>query len=1686
MKLGDEIPPAFTFDPPNATDQGVTVVSSDPDIVFIDENNVCIAVGLGTAEVTVTSVSNPEASDTVTVVVIEADRIPVTGITVSQEDPGATGTERQLLATVLPEEATDPSVTWSSSDDTIASIDDNGLLTGLSAGTATITATSVSDPEISGSVQIEITGVSLLSANAIEAFALNGQIETATIDTEAHTVSVTVPEGTALNVAPITLAVSEGATVAPGLLQARDFSSPVEYTVTSGNGTEQVWTVTAKVLTLPVAGDTDITAFGLQDQNRSTIDPETNTVTVNVPDGTDLNVAPQLLEVSPGATVAPAIGQVQDFSQAVTYTVTPETGTPQVWTVNVTVSVPEGSGDNAITAFELLGQTDVDIDDTAGTVTVTVPNGTELNSAPSVLNISPNATVNPAIGDAQDFSGAVTYTVTAENGDEREWTVNVTELLPVPTESSANDITAFVIAGQNSSTFDSDNSIISVNVPDGTDLNVAPQNLEVSLDATILPAIDVVQDFNTQVVYTVTAENGDEQDWTVNVTVSAAEGSVENAITAFELTGQTDVDIDDTTSTITVTVPNGTDLNMAPSVLNVSDNATVNPAIGDVQDFSLPVAYTVTAENEDERVWTVNVTVTSSSNKSIDSFVVDGVSGTVNGTDISLTLPFGTDVTALSPEIEFFGQSVNPSSGTPTDFTNDVVYTVTAEDNSTLDYTVAVIIAAKTNTAPTAEDFPVSVNRDSNDNSIDLSPHINDADEDELEVAIISDFRNGTATVSGNTIVYTPAPGYTGIDSIVYTVNDGNGGEVTATVTVTVNTQPTAEDFSVNVEQDSKDNSIDLSTRINDADGDELTISVKNNYEEGSATISGNTMLYTPNPGYSGIDSIVYTVSDGNGGEDTATVTFTVMPAAIKKKPIVSIVDIADITLPTNSVELSGSATDEDGTIVSYEWTKNSGPAANITNAISSATMATDLVAGDYVFRLTATDNDTGTGSNTVAFTVIEAQNKIPVAVSSADAINGNAPLTVKFTGSTSSDPDDDDLSYIWNFGDGSTSISEDPTHEFSAAGTYDVVLTVTDDGNPERSDTATTITIEVGQANQIPIAVSSADVTNGNAPLTVKFTGSDSSDPDADDTLSYFWDFGDGNNSTLENPSHEFSSAGTYDVVLTVTDDGSPVRSGTAPEITIELSQANQSPKAVASADVTNGEAPLTISFTGDTSSDPDNDTLSYLWDFGDGSTSTLQNPTHVFQSPTTYNVVLTVTDDGSPSLSDEASAITIEAGNANQFPVAVASANTTNGNAPLTVNFTGSDSSDPDANDILSYFWDFGDGNTSTLENPSHEFAAGTYDVVLTVTDDASQPRSNSATAIRIEAGIANRIPVALSSADFTNGNAPLTVKFTGSNSSDPDNDTLSYLWNFGDGSTSESENPVHEFSAAGSYEVVLTVTDNGSPVLSNVATTITIEVNQANQSPTATASADVLNGTAPLTVKFTGSTSSDPDDDSLSYFWDFGDGGTSTSDDPTHKFSAADTYNVVLTVTDDGNPVRSNSVSLSIEVDPNTAPVAVNDTFTVGEAGILNELILTNDTDSEDEDLTVNWIGGSTANVGQSVGGSDGGLFTITAGGGLNFNTNNDFDGLNDGETQTTTIQYRITDGNSNSNTATVTVTVTGVDDPNNSPTAVILTTAISGTTPLSVDFTGDQSFDNDGSIVSYFWEFGENNRTSSEAN
>ena len=326
MQLGDEIPPDVTFDPPNATDQGVTVVSSDPDVVFIDENNVCIAVGLGTAVITVTSTSNPEASDTVTVTVVEPDRIPVTSIVISQEDPADGGSQRQLIATVLPTDATDPSVVWSSDDETIATISRDGLLSGLTAGEVTITATSVSDPGVSDTIQVNISGGSLQNGSAITAFELPGQ-NSSTFDPESPTITVNVPVGTDLNVAPSALSISGGATIAPGIEEVRDFGTPQVYTVTAGDGTIQEWTVNVTVSPVVGSASNDITDFSLAGQVAPfEIDATAHTISVTVPNGTALNVAPAVLVISESATITPDITEAQDFSAPVQYTVTAENG----------------------------------------------------------------------------------------------------------------------------------------------------------------------------------------------------------------------------------------------------------------------------------------------------------------------------------------------------------------------------------------------------------------------------------------------------------------------------------------------------------------------------------------------------------------------------------------------------------------------------------------------------------------------------------------------------------------------------------------------------------------------------------------------------------------------------------------------------------------------------------------------------------------------------------------------------------------------------------------------------------------------------------------------------------------------------------------------------------------------------------------------------------------------------------------------------------------------------------------------------------------------------------------------------------------------------------------------------------------------------------------------------------------
>ena len=312
-----------------------------------------------------------------------------------------------------------------------------------------------------------------------------------------------------------------------------------------------------------------------------------------------------------------------------------------------------------------------------------------------------------------------------------------------------------------------------------------------------------------------------------------------------------------------------------------------------------------------------------------------------------------------------------------------------------------------------------------------------------------------------------------------------------------------------------------------------------------------------------------------------------------------------------------------------------------------------------------------------------------------------------------------------------------------------------------------------------------------------------------------------------------------------------------------------------------TSGNAPLTVNFTDQSTGSID----SWSWDFGDGGTSTAQNPSHTYNSEGTYTVSLTVTGPGGSDTETKVDYIT--ATSTPPAPVADFVGSPTSGTAPLTVNFT-----DQSTGTIDSWSWDFGDGGTSTAQNPSHTYnSAGTFTVSLTVTGPGG---SDNETKVDYITATSEPIPpVAEFVGSPTSGTAPLNVTFT-----DQSTGTIeSWAWDFGDGGTSTEQNPSHTYNSEGTYTVSLTVT---GPDGSDTETKVDyITVTSTPPAPVADFVGSPTSGTAPLTVNFTDQSTGTID----SWSWDFGDGGTSTAQNPSHTYNSAGTFTVSLTVTGPG---------------------------------------------------------------------------------------------------------------------------------------------------------------------------------------
>jgi len=322
-------------------------------------------------------------------------------------------------------------------------------------------------------------------------------------------------------------------------------------------------------------------------------------------------------------------------------------------------------------------------------------------------------------------------------------------------------------------------------------------------------------------------------------------------------------------------------------------------------------------------------------------------------------------------------------------------------------------------------------------------------------------------------------------------------------------------------------------------------------------------------------------------------------------------------------------------------------------------------------------------------------------------------------------------------------------------------------------------------------------------------------------------------------------------------------------------LKQPSIVPVANFSSDVTEGFVPLSVQF-----SDLSKDAAGWNWDFGDGTTSTEQNPVHVYTAVGKYAVTLTASNQAGTDVEMKTGYITVK--EVTPKLVAAFSASPTSGNAPLKVVFIDTSTGSP-----TSWKWNFGDGTYSDKQNPVHIYSkVGKYTVSLTVKTAKDSSSINKLGFINVANKL--RAPVAAFSASPTSGNAPLKVVFTDRSKGSP----TSWKWSFGDGTYSTEKNPVHTYSKAGRYTVSLTVKNSvGKCTLTGFGY---IKVAAPLQAPVAAFTAAPTSGKAPLKVTFADKSKGSP----TAWKWSFGDGTYSTARNPVHTYSKAGKYTVTLT--------------------------------------------------------------------------------------------------------------------------------------------------------------------------------------------
>ena len=487
----------------------------------------------------------------------------------------------------------------------------------------------------------------------------------------------------------------------------------------------------------------------------------------------------------------------------------------------------------------------------------------------------------------------------------------------------------------------------------------------------------------------------------------------------------------------------------------------------------------------------------------------------------------------------------------------------------------------------------------------------NSTDPDGTVASSSIDFGDGSSA-PGPTASHT----YTtpGTRTVTATVTDNKGATSTATGTVTVN------GVVVTINSPAANATVVSPVRVTGSGSPAAGVIDTQLWIDGvkQADVPGAVLDYTL-PLAPGQHRIVVLCNDSANNPFKTVEYVTVDAPPVAALSVTPASGIAPVTVTASTA----SSTDSDGTIASSSIDFGDGtvlPGPTATHAYTTA--------GAKIITATVTDNVGATATASANVTV--SANQPPVAALSVTPTSGIAPVTVTASTANSTDADGTIASSSINFGDGTVLPGPTATHTYSTAGTKTITATVTDNLGATATASAT-VTVS---ANQPPVAALSVTPTSGTAPVTV--TASTATSTDSDGTIaSSSINFGDGTVLPGPTATHIYSTAGTKTIIATVTDNLGATATASA---TVNVTAANQPPRAVLSVTPTSGIAPLAVTASTAGSSDPDGSIASQKIDFGDGTSAGTVSASHTYVKVGSYTITATVTDNAGATASTSA----------------------------------------------------------------------------------------------------------------------------------------------------------------------------------------------------------------------------------------------------------------------------------------------------------------------------------------------------------------------------------------------------------------------------------------------------------------